>query len=67
MTVHNHPPYRPVCAERRLPDGTLRGACLPDVQPRTAGHCAQPVAEQCSSTQPCACGAELMAETVGAR
>lgn len=28
--VHNHPPYRPVCNERRLPDGQLRGACLTD-------------------------------------
>ena len=28
--VHNHPPYRPVCNERRLPDGQLRGACLDD-------------------------------------
>lgn len=30
MAVHNHPPYRPVCPERLLPDGTLRGACLDD-------------------------------------
>lgn len=30
MAVHNHPPYRPVCNERVLPDGTLRGACLDD-------------------------------------
>lgn len=27
--VHNHPPYRPVCNERRV-DGQLRGACLND-------------------------------------
>lgn len=26
--VHNHPPYRPACAERSLPGGQLRGACL---------------------------------------
>lgn len=28
--VHNHPPYRPVCHERRLSNGLLRGACLND-------------------------------------
>jgi hypothetical protein len=28
--VHNHAPYRPMCNERRLASGTLRGACLPD-------------------------------------
>lgn len=28
--VHNHPPYRPACNERRLDDGQLRGACLND-------------------------------------
>lgn len=28
--VHNHPPHRPMCNERRLPDGQLRGACLND-------------------------------------
>ena len=27
--VHNHPPYRPPCAEREV-DGQLRGACLND-------------------------------------
>ena len=29
MTVHNHPPYRPMCNERTV-DGQLRGACLSD-------------------------------------
>jgi hypothetical protein len=28
--VHNHPPYEPMCNERRLPGGQLRGACLND-------------------------------------
>lgn len=28
--VHNHQPHRPVCAERRLTGGQLRGACLND-------------------------------------
>lgn len=28
--VHNHAPWRPMCAERRLSDGQLRGACLND-------------------------------------
>lgn len=28
--VHDHAPYRPVCNERRLADGRLRGACLND-------------------------------------
>lgn len=30
MAVHNHRPWRPMCSERTLPDGTLRGACLTD-------------------------------------
>lgn len=29
LRVHNHPPYRPECNERRV-DGHLRGACLND-------------------------------------
>ena len=28
--VHNHAPHRPVCNERSLPNGQLRGACLDD-------------------------------------
>lgn len=28
--VHNHAPWRPVCNERRLQGGQLRGACLDD-------------------------------------
>lgn len=35
MTVHNHPPYRPVCNERVV-DGQLRGACMTDADVREA-------------------------------
>lgn len=28
--VHNHAPWAPMCNERRLPSGQLRGACLHD-------------------------------------
>jgi hypothetical protein len=31
MSVHNHPPYRPMCAERQTLDG-LKGACMSDVE-----------------------------------
>lgn len=26
--VHNHAPWDPMCSERRLPDGVLRGVCM---------------------------------------
>jgi hypothetical protein len=29
VSVHDHPPYRPMCSERMV-NGQLRGACLND-------------------------------------
>lgn len=37
------------------------------VLPPTRGHCARPISDQCTSAQPCACGAEVKAEIGSSR
>jgi hypothetical protein len=52
MTVHNHPPYRPVCNERSV-DGQLRGACLND--DGSPAMSADPTAEHIDAVAPRSC------------